>query len=108
MASTGGARASCLGCDRAGPAPSRERSRAPTARSGAPCRVCTEPSGRTLTSRSPVAAQRLAVLLVRVPVDQPLAGLPTGSALRAHRQCTLLPMNRKLVLDDLTKLRIED
>jgi hypothetical protein len=28
--------------------------------------------------------------------------------LRAHRQCTLLPMNRKLVLDDLPKLRIED
>ena len=28
--------------------------------------------------------------------------------LRAHRQCTLPPMNRKLVLDDLSKLRIED
>jgi hypothetical protein len=28
--------------------------------------------------------------------------------LRAHRQCTLLPMNRKLVLDDLPKLRIDD
>ena len=28
--------------------------------------------------------------------------------LRAHRQCTLPPMNRKLVLDDLPKLRIED
>src|SRR5580704_3915567 len=26
----------------------------------------------------------------------------------AHRQCTLLPMTRKLVLDDLPKLRIED
>jgi hypothetical protein len=28
--------------------------------------------------------------------------------LRAHRQRALLPMNRKLVLDDLPKLRIED
>jgi hypothetical protein len=28
--------------------------------------------------------------------------------LRAHRQCTLLPIGRKLVLDDLPKLRIED
>ena len=28
--------------------------------------------------------------------------------LRAHRQCTLLPMIRKLALDDLPKLRIED
>ena len=28
--------------------------------------------------------------------------------LRAHRQCTLLPIGRKLVLDDLPKPRIED
>ena len=71
---SGGVRAFYPGFDRAAPARSQGRIRAPSVRSGALCLLCIALHRARLTGGRPIAAQCLAVLFIGIAIGQLLTG----------------------------------